>query len=299
MIPIKSFHVELTNKCYLKCPRCARTTFIEKFGINKYKNYDLNLDHFVSFLDINLEDISFNFCGNYGDPIYHPDIFKFLKFIKEKNSFVKIVTNGSYKTKQWWEELVSILDSNDRITFSIDGIPENFTQYRKNADWETIKIGLEIVGNTEIFSEWSYIPFSFNIETIDDAKNISESFGIKNFKLSMSDRWENNDWLKPSVNYLGKLGEKKIEWKDKNRNLEIFPQCYDGRSHYISADGYYMPCCYVGDWRFYYKSEFYKNKEKYKICNTTFTELMENMKKYYDNLIDDRHDYCQFSCPKV
>jgi MoaA/NifB/PqqE/SkfB family radical SAM enzyme len=298
MIPVNSFHIELTNKCYLKCPRCARTTFIEKFGSKRYTNHDLNFDHFKSFFDIDISNKKFNFVGNYGDPIYHPNVFQFIKFIKDYNSSLKLVTNGSYKTKKWWKELISILDYNDSVTFSIDGIPENFTQYRKNADWETIKNGLEVIGNSNVNSEWSYIPFSYNINTIDEARKLSNSFGIKKFNVSPSNRWEDdNDWLKPEKNYLNKETEKKIEWKFKNKNIEIDPKCVNGTQHYISAEGYYMPCCFVGDWRFYYKSEFYKNKQKYDISKTTMSEIINITNTFYDNL--DTNDYCQFSCPKV
>ena len=41
---VKGFHIELTNKCYLKCSKCARTTFIDKFGIDKWDNHDLSLN---------------------------------------------------------------------------------------------------------------------------------------------------------------------------------------------------------------------------------------------------------------
>ena len=57
---VKGFHLELTNKCMLKCSACARTTFINKFGIEKWKNHDLNLDHLKKFLDIDLTDLKFN-----------------------------------------------------------------------------------------------------------------------------------------------------------------------------------------------------------------------------------------------
>jgi hypothetical protein len=39
---LKGFHIEPTNICTLKCPRCARTKFIEKFP-QKWKNSNLDL----------------------------------------------------------------------------------------------------------------------------------------------------------------------------------------------------------------------------------------------------------------
>ena len=45
--------------------------------------------------------------------------------------------------------------------------------------------------------------------------------------------------------------------------------------HFISAWGYYMPCCWIGDYRFYYKSEFYKNKDLYDISKYSDKELYD------------------------
>ena len=39
---ITGFHLEPTNICTLKCPRCPRTNFLEQFGTQKWNN--LNLD---------------------------------------------------------------------------------------------------------------------------------------------------------------------------------------------------------------------------------------------------------------
>ena len=55
-----------------------------------------------------LEDVKkITFCGDDGDPIYAKDFLKILSWLRANNHQVQfvIVTNGSYKTKSWWEKL--------------------------------------------------------------------------------------------------------------------------------------------------------------------------------------------------
>ena len=130
---ISRLHIEPTNICTLKCSGCARTRFIEKWP-QHWTNSSIDIDQLSKFIDIDLTNTLLYVCGNYGDPIYHPNFIDFVKKFKSRGAVLHIVTNGSYKKAEWWQELTDQLDSNDLIEFSIDGDPENFTQYRVNAD---------------------------------------------------------------------------------------------------------------------------------------------------------------------
>ena len=81
---IKGFHIEPTNMCTLKCPRCPRTNFVEQFKPKNWDNQNLNLDHLKQFLDIDLTGMSIGLNGNYGDPIYYPNLFELIAYFKNK-----------------------------------------------------------------------------------------------------------------------------------------------------------------------------------------------------------------------
>ena len=295
---IKMIHIEPTNMCTLKCPKCARTEFIQKFPKN-WSNVNINLEHLKSFLDIDLTNIKIRLCGNYGDPIYYPELYELIKFLKEKNASVLLITNGSYKSVEWWESIVNIMDSTDCINFSIDGTPDNFVQYRINADWESIKSAIDVIAKTPVELVWKYIPFSYNQFDIDYTRELSKDLGFDRFLIEPSDRWENeNDSLKP-INF--ETSRTNLDsWRyDNNRSTEVNPLCKKlNDQHYISADGFYMPCCFVGDYRFYYKSEFFKNKNIYDISKTTITELLsrDNVIKFYNDVEVNKLSYCTFNC---
>lgn len=294
---LKGFHIEPTNICTLKCPRCSRTKFIEKFP-SRWKNKQLNLNHLKSFLNIEIKNKIFTLAGDYGDPIYYNDLIELIKWIKEQGAYISLHTNGSYKTKSWWQELVSYLDYTDQIIFAIDGVPENFTKYRINADWPSIKTAIEVVAK-KAYTIWQFIPFAYNIDCIKEAEQLSKDLGMDEFVILKSSRWDSlNDPLRPSDSFIAG-NDREIKFVENIRAEEISPRCKNlNQDHFISADGYYMPCCYTGNHNFYFKTEFYKNREKYDISKTTLTEVLVNTQNFYDTLEKEKPIHCIYNCPK-
>ena len=186
---IRGLHIEPTNICTLKCPGCARTRFIDRWP-QHWQNHSLDINVLLQFLDIDLSDKRIGLCGNYGDPIYHPDFINFVKKFKDRGAGITIHTNGSYKKQDWWKELAELLTENDQVVFSVDGTPENFTKYRINADWESIHTGMQVIAQATCDSVWKYIPFAFNQDHIEQVEKLSNSIGIKNFEIELSDRFD-------------------------------------------------------------------------------------------------------------
>jgi len=297
---ITGFHIEPTNICTLKCSGCARTRFIDRWP-QHWKNHSLDIDVLLRFLDIDLNSKRINLCGNYGDPIYHPDFIDFVAKLKKAGSVLTITTNGSYRTQDWWNQLTDYLDDNDTIRFSIDGVPENFTEYRKNADWDSIQLAIKICASSRCKTVWKYIPFHYNQYHIEQAKDLSKDLGMDEFLLDPSDRFDEQtiNFLPQSTDLVGSRIEPQVNWKTQNRIANIDPKCKDGRQHFVAATGHYSPCCFANDHRFYYKTQFGKNKKNYDINKITLTQLLSDPSviEFYDRLQD--HAVCQYSCPKT
>jgi MoaA/NifB/PqqE/SkfB family radical SAM enzyme len=298
---IIGFHIETTNICTLKCPKCERTELISRFP-SKWKNQNLDLKHLTNFLDVNLKGKILILCGNLGDPIYYPELFDLCLWAKEQEAIIHIDTNGSYRKKEWWQRLGEILKSEDCVTFSIDGLPSNFTQYRINGDWESIKIGIDVLSNADVQIVWKYIPFKFNQENIDEAKVLSQQLGFTDFKITLSDRWDINDPLKPDVNLLPGSVERRHSWMKGEKQQLLDPKCLkNNRMHYISAAGVYHPCCLLAHSNFYYKTFWYKMQQNFKISETTISEILQNkdVLNFYDLLLQHQGpDACNFNCSK-
>lgn len=294
---IKGLDIEPTNMCTLKCPQCSRTDFISKFP-KQWSNKNLDLDNLKRFLDIDITDFKINLCGNYGDPIYYDRLFELISWVKNYNCSLIISTNGSYRSKIWWQELSSLLTASDTIIFGIDGLPDNFTNYRVNADWDSIKIGVEILQKSASKKVWQFIPFSYNEHQINESRQLASDMGFTDFYVLHSSRWDNETLhLRPQT--VSQINFIKKDWQ-VNKEIDISPECKTTNAkHFITADGFYTPCCYAADHRWYYKTEFYKNKNQYDISKTTISQVLSNLNDYYNNLEDAKLNYCTFSCPKL
>lgn len=286
---VTGFNLDITNKCTLKCSGCARTRFIQQFP-KHWTNTSLQLEQVAKFIDIDLNNLLVSFCGTYGDPIYHNDFLDFIQYFKDCGANISISTNGSYKSQAWWSSLNDLLDPTDIVIFGVDGTPENFTQYRENADWPSIKTAMQTLVTPHTI--WQYIPFSYNINSIAQAEHLCTELGVKEFYLMPSSRYdEQTDWLKPEP-------VKFVDIKYQHGQTEVNAKCSDGKQHYISASGHYMPCCFIDDHRFYYKTHWGKNKKGYDIQTTTFSEILNQKTTvdFYNSL--NQHSVCQFNCPR-
>jgi wyosine [tRNA(Phe)-imidazoG37] synthetase (radical SAM superfamily) len=297
---ISGLHIEPTNICTLKCSGCSRTQFINQWP-QHWRNHNLNIDALIKFLDVDLTDSVIKLCGNYGDPIYYPELFELIKWFKTKKSKIVITTNGSYKKQQWWERLAELLDERDIVRFSVDGTPENFILYRENAEWESIKTGMEVMAKSRCHTIWKYIPFAFNQDDIERVENLSNQLGIKQFQVEFSDRFDQStQHLIPDKTLIGDRYQSQIQWrKSTYTENEIDAKCKSGSEHFITAEGFYSPCCYLADHRFYYKTVFGKQKKQYSIADHTLSEILSLpiTEDFYKNL--DQQAGCQFNCPKT
>ena len=292
-------YIEPTNLCTLRCAGCARTTFIKQWP-QHWRNHSIDIDVLMKFLDINLINKTIILSGNYGDPIYHPEFIELVKQVKQRGARLEITTNGSHRKSEWWQELVKHFTSADTITFSIDGLPDNFTQYRENADWPTISQAVAICAASPIKTAWKYIPFDYNQDNIEEARKLSIELGFDLFFIDPSKRFDDSATqdLKPDKHLINQEYTARVDWKQTYTGL-VNPKCDNGQEHFITADGYYSPCCFVADHRFYYKTQFGKQKPQYSIVDRTLSSILSQptVVEFYKNISEQ--PVCQFSCPKI
>jgi hypothetical protein len=293
----QGIYIEPTNICTLKCAGCARTDFITRWP-QAWHNHSVNVQEVMQFLDCDLQGRQVLLSGNYGDPIYHPDFADLVRALKHRGSYIKITTNGSYRTLDWWTELAECLDQHDTVIFSIDGVPGNFTQYRQNADWSSIKTGIDVCVASPARTVWKYIPFSFNQDTISQAQELSQHLGFDDFFLDPSKRFDDpaTQAIQPMADLVNPEFTHRMVWKDRSAGT-VDPRCQSGKEHFITADGYYTPCCYVADHRWLYKTSWGRQRDRYSIATTTLSQILNrsDVVEFYRTLEDQ--SVCQFSCP--
>lgn len=275
MLATWHFHIEISSKCTLACPRCARQEVP-----NGLVNTELDLKFFQrnftpEFIKSNVEKITF--CGDDGDPIYAHELIPVIKYIKDIKPTVEIVivTNGSYKKSEWWQELGNVLTGIDSVHFSIDGYDNHSNQiYRVNSDWDSIILGITVLrrsSNVQIV--WAAIAFSFNEDVINNTKDYAKQLGVDRFQLTRSTKFSKvypaygpNDQLQPSDQFISSSERFEREVTDftfrlnpiSKTNIALFdtvasknnikPLCGIGnKGLYISAQGFLYPCCWVAN----------------------------------------------------
>ena len=196
--PIK-LEVEITTKCTLFCHSCARTLDPdEKQSEWKFGQLSLeSIDRATSIPTLKMVQ----FSGAFGDPIYHTEFPQIVKLIKSKNLHFRMDTNGSYRSKEWWEEIGSLLTASDDIVFSIDGLPGK-DLYRVNSDWPSIETGIKTLKSTsKVNLLWKWILFKYNQDDVLEGLKLSHKLGIKSFQVVQSGRSSNRPDFAPTRDY--------------------------------------------------------------------------------------------------
>lgn len=262
---IRMLNFELTSKCALKCSRCARVT-----DPGSFVQVDLPLDLIKKRIPTSIfnSHLLIDLSGNYGDPIYHRDFIEVIKYFKSFETSLYIETNGSGRSRQWWDEVVSHLGPKDIISFSIDGLEDTNHIYRENARWGDIENAVAAcAGKVRTF--WKFIVFKYNQHQIEEAQALAQKWGINKFKLVKSSLFyygygEEDDPLMPDLEYVQGSLAKKIEGirnpvplkaksnqdeahhtLEKENQFQIHPKCITTQRHYISSEGFYTPCCWI------------------------------------------------------
>lgn len=286
---LTGFHLEPTNRCVLVCSACERTQFIDRFGRKAWHNQDLDLQALQQFMDLDITNLTWGICGNTGDPIYYEHLRDLIMFIKSHQGRIVLTTNGSYRDTAWWETWVGMLTPADIVEFSVDGLPETSTQYRVNSDWNTIEQGIRAVVSCGARAVWKVVPFSFNEHQIPDIQAQARALGMHDVKLDPSNRFSDSDPLRPK--------SQSLIWH-RGQGL-INPKCATGNQHYISASGYYAPCCYAADHRFHYRSQFHQDPAAYDISNTRLSQVLAKLSGYDEQMRIDPQPVCSYTCRKL
>jgi MoaA/NifB/PqqE/SkfB family radical SAM enzyme len=323
MLATWHFHIEISSKCTLRCPRCARQEVP-----NGLVNTELDLAFFKrnftpEFINANVEKITF--CGDDGDPIYAHDLISVVEYIKSvKPVEIVIVTNGSHKKSTWWAELGNLLDVNDSVHFSIDGYDNASNNlYRVNSDYDSIIAGLQTLRSTSRCQIiWAAIAFNFNEDHIDRMQQFAKQIGVDRFQLTKSTKFGSvypsygvNDPLQPSVKYVSSshrferentaftqvgaqdsipLINNTLFKQIKSRN-GVTPLCEIGnKGLYIDARGRLFPCCWVAN-RYNHNSDWQQIANNFNLNDRSLVNTLADP-FWITELQTFRWQECQTKC---
>ena len=170
---------EITNYCQAKCACCPRTDTSDpqnptthswiKLAHTPLNTIQRRLDTLLSHYT-NRQEICIKLCGEWGDPLMHPELLDVVEWIGSRAS-VNINTNGGLRNTPWWDAL---LVHQPHVVFGIDGsVPEISALYRVGVDGERAINNMRHWFAKGGRGQWQYLAFAHNrhdwIAAIDDA----------------------------------------------------------------------------------------------------------------------------------
>jgi MoaA/NifB/PqqE/SkfB family radical SAM enzyme len=254
---IEHIHLESSSRCNAWCTGCMRNK--NGFGlVESLVETEIEITTLKKVLEEHENMNHVHFCGRVGDPIVGKNFENLLDLVMsyKKIKFIQISTNGSMKTKEWWEKLAHKLKNiNHEIIFGIDGLTDTHKIYRQNTNFEKIienaKSFIDAGGNTT----WQFILFEHNKHQLLEVKKLSKKLGFKNFKLIT------NPYV-PNKSYHFKTGEEytilpvtNIEKKILVKSDKFLKDTIDIedcdhlklKQIFLSYDGKISPCCFLAD----------------------------------------------------
>ena len=198
-----------------------------------------------------------SFCGTFGDPIMNNDLIAMCEYIRDNapHMDIRIHTNGSARTADWWKRLTAAMTKNHLIEFALDGLADTHHLHRIGTNFNKVLENAGTVIANGGRASWLFIKFKHNEHQVDEAKQMSESLGFSRFVLKNTRRFDDNKFVvlnkdgsvshfleQPSNNVVNFVNRRDLE------NYQSWPaeiSCFalDTTEIYIDANFTVMPCC--------------------------------------------------------
>lgn len=288
---VRSLHLEITALCNAACPACSRYPTSSYF-VHPYisTNDTWTIEQVKKRLPP--EDIAeiklFFINGTLGDFIANFHALEIVEYFSAcaPNAEIRINTNGSARTREWWARLGSI--PNVHVSFAIDGLEYTHELYRRNTDWN------RIIENAQAFiqaggtAEWIMTVFKHNEHQVDDCSSLAIHYGFTHFTSRFNNRphvpvrdrngktiYKLESATNTPLTMLQDIEPSWMEVKEaKFQQHKVIQVKQERRAQplnggksdcgsltrneiYISAQWAVVPCCFLGNAMFYKESDRY------------------------------------------
>lgn len=253
MPKVTDIELELTTLCNAHCQLCYRnyTTFKEHYPHTQIRTLEEVTAQLDTFPDLEWVRL----VGTISEPTLYKYFFPLVRYIKSRNIRIEICTNGDTHDTDWWKELSSLMNDQDRVYFSICGSTQALHEvYRRNTKLVNIMANARAFRSSNKNDYAQCIRFNYN----------SDNFDSQEFKDMVSEfsnvYWTETFLLKDYENYVDKNGldllrpnEHKIEdylYMDRfaQRKFEspvrgkAWCMSWEKRSQQIDINGKVYPC---------------------------------------------------------
>jgi MoaA/NifB/PqqE/SkfB family radical SAM enzyme len=189
----------------------------------------------------------------------------------------------------------------------LDGLKDTNKIYRINSDWKSIMNGFDTIKKYGIKTVWKFIVFHHNQHQIEEAEKLSKELGFNEFRLEKSDRWleEQGLNLKPLEEFVDNFNNHQLNVLNNAKyKTTMFPVCLTNNTPanqlYIDAEGNFYPCCWMGTYRYKFKSIFSPKQLNFNIRSYSISDILNNsdVKTFFQSTKDyeSAHNCCKLQC---
>jgi len=261
---LKQIHLEITNNCQASCPQCQRNIHggldnplikISSWSLEQFKN--------IMTVEVLNQIRKYYFCGNFGDPLLNNDIISIIEYSASVNPNLDIwiYTNGSLRSKDWWQQLAKSLPSKHKVVFALDGLEDTHSLYRVGTNFNTIIENAKAFISAGGKAEWAFIRFKHNEHQVSQVRKMANDLGFESFTIKDSGRFifdstfpvydrngNTTRYLEPSVYSEIKFIDRNAVTNFRDIVNESVINCNSiaEQEIYIDTQGQVFPCCYIG-----------------------------------------------------
>lgn len=185
-----SFDIEITSYCQAFCTGCSRNDIFgnpDSLLVNQHMSYE-NFCKLIDTINAHSKPKYIEFCGEFGDPIMHPHLQKFIEKVLE-NTYLVVHTNGGLRQPKWFLDMAKLYGKKMHIKFGIDGCDHDTNwKYRKGVNWQRAIDNLTAWTQAGGAGHWDFLLFDWNYHQIPQAIQMANDIGCKlNFSITEDD----------------------------------------------------------------------------------------------------------------
>lgn len=224
--------IEPTNYCNLNCIMCPRDRMERNIGMMDFRL-------FKKIIDESKDYVEFAYLHLFGEPLFHKDIFKMIKYAEKAGIKVGLSTNATILTekntlnllKTNLHLLILSLDNPSKEIYQEVRAGGNYDQLEKNIHFFLNELGKSIKKPEVV------------LQMIDLDRNSAEKNSFES-KFSMFS--DINIKIKEACNWAGQIEE--INKLVNSKSMANDSKCFEPwRALTIYWDGKVVPCCFDFD----------------------------------------------------
>jgi len=172
----------ITNYCNAKCPTCKRFDAVNYLEVDK--NLDVSHMEYKKFEEVVKKNKKFfeyktcYFCGEFGDPLMHPQIKDFAELAADHFASLTVYTNGGLKRDEFFK-YVAETKNKISVRFGIDGLTHEINNlYRINVKTDLAYENMFMLAKHGK-ARWDYTIFEHNKHEVEDVVKLALEKNIK------------------------------------------------------------------------------------------------------------------------